>query len=365
MATEWTQVGLRVAEARGASGLTQAELARRMKLDRTAVAKIERGRRGITALELTALAVELGRPIEYFVSDPAPSVISRRSAAVGPADLDVAVETFARDVELLMELGALRPISAPTANRPENPAEAEAFAHRVRQLLELGEGPLLGLDSIVEQAGLFTAALELGPERPDGAYVALEGAGAAVVNASHPAGRRRFTLAHEFGHHLMADEYATDWAVSESREDRERLINVFAVHFLMPGQAVSRDWTRWSGDLEQRSAAVRLAQQYRMSWTAVCGQLINLGLVDRESGQALASWPPSRAEHLEVGGTVVEELVPPRVSPVFARAALKSFRGHMLGRTRAVELLRGMVELDDLPDVNDVPAEALRGEIGP
>lgn len=354
---------MRVAEARAATGLTQADLGRNVGLDRTAIAKIEAGRRGITALELTRLAGVLTRSFEYFVSEPAQSVISRRSTVGGPAALDIAVESFARDVELLMELDALRPTATLPESLPQDAEQAETLAQRVRKRLKVTDGPLLGLDSIVERCGLFSAALELGGACPDGAYVALENAGAAVVNASHPAGRRRFTLAHEFGHHVMADEYATDWSVADSRDERERLINVFAIHFLMPRGAVTRDFKDWRGQGDPHPVATRLAQEYRMSWTAVCGQLINLGLVDHESGRALSSRPPTRAEHLEVGGAVVEELVPPRVSPLFARATLKGFRGHKLGRTRAVELLRGMVEPDDLPEVDEIPVEALRGEI--
>lgn len=58
---------------------------------------------------------------------------------------------------------------------------------------------------------------------------AVESAAGAVVNGDTDSGRRRMTLAHELGHWLCGDAYDV-WA----RDDRERMLNSFAIHFLAP-----------------------------------------------------------------------------------------------------------------------------------
>lgn len=48
--------------------MTQARLARLVSLDRTAVSKIERGRRSVGSLELARIARALDRPLDWFVA---------------------------------------------------------------------------------------------------------------------------------------------------------------------------------------------------------------------------------------------------------------------------------------------------------
>jgi Zn-dependent peptidase ImmA (M78 family)/DNA-binding XRE family transcriptional regulator len=360
----WEDVGRRVAAARESARLTQEALASRIELDRTALAKIELGRRGLSSLELARVARELDRPIEWFVAESPPSVVSRRAAETASANsLDVVVDAWARDVELLLELKALQPHDARVPSVPADFAEAEAFATAIRQEIAVVRGPIGNLAGVAERLGLYVVSLDLGTDLPDGAYVAIEGAGATVINGSHDAGRRRFTLAHELGHHVMADEYATDWSLIEGTDERERRINAFAIHFLLPRESAVRDWKAWGGPVDSRPAAVRIAAEYRLSWTAVCTQLETLELVDRQVGADLRRRPPTRLDLTELGVFVVEELAPPSVSPEFSRAVKRAYVGQKITASRATELLRGTAEEHDLPAPEVVPLDALRGDI--
>lgn len=361
----WHDVGRRVATARTARGLTQAALASELGIARTALAKIEAGTRGLSSLELARLASTLERPIESFVAESLPAVVSRRAeelSTTGP--LDVAVQDFARDVQLLLDIGALKPIAIEPAGMPSNLAEAEAMAERTRSQLDPPAGPLPALDAAFEDLGLYVAVLPLGEDRGDGAYLPLEGAGVAVINGDLPSGRRRYTLAHELGHHVTGDEYVTDWELSRARDEGEKRINAFAIHVLMPRGSIVRAWRELDGPESPREAAIRLAQDYRVSWTAACSQVQNLDLIDEATANDLRGGPPTRAEHLALGGVVSEDLVAPRVSPALARAVLRAFEANKITSGRAVELLRGAIEEDDLPAVNEVPLEALTGELG-
>lgn len=81
-------LGRQIAQARRAKGLSQAELARTISLDRTAVSKIESGQRRVSSLELASIARALDRPIQSFFSedpkaaDPLDVVHKKRSAVL-------------------------------------------------------------------------------------------------------------------------------------------------------------------------------------------------------------------------------------------------------------------------------------------
>ncbi|HVV82411.1 MAG TPA: helix-turn-helix transcriptional regulator, partial [Kofleriaceae bacterium] len=78
MAKSWEELGRRVLEARKQAGLTQSDLAAALRLERTAISKIEAGQRTVDSLELVRLGAALQRPIGWFVADPIPSIVSRR-----------------------------------------------------------------------------------------------------------------------------------------------------------------------------------------------------------------------------------------------------------------------------------------------
>lgn len=247
--------------------------------------------------------------------------MSRRADDLVQLDgLDPHIDAFARDIELLIELKALPPVESRKPRVPDTLDEAEVLAADIRHELGDPNGPMQNLPAATERLGLYVASVDLGQHLPDGAYVALEGAAATIVNGSHPAGRR-FTLAHELGHHVMADEYSTDWSVDQTKEDRERRINAFAVHLLMPRQSVVETWAAYGGYADPRDAMIRVAVKYRVSWTAACGHLQNLGVIDDDVENDLRRRPPTRSDLLERGLFIVEELAPPSVSPTFAKAA--------------------------------------------
>jgi Zn-dependent peptidase ImmA (M78 family) len=215
-----------------------------------------------------------------------------------------------------------------------------------------------------ERAGLYAFSIDLESDSLDGSYVAVDGAGGtAIVNGGAPTGRRRFTLAHELGHHVLDDKYSDEWILGVGGGERERLINAFAVHFLMPRDAVLGRWRALGGDREPRQAALVLGAEYGLSWTATCAQLCNLGLIDDAGRQRLEHDRPRKADYIEGGVVLRNDLDPPAVPPMFAAAVVRAFRRHKLSAARAVELLRGTVAADELPAEDAVPIESMRSEM--
>ena len=363
---DWAAIGARVALARNALKLTQADFAARVELDRSSLSRIESGNRHLSALELAALARVTDLPIDWFVMEAAPAVASRRSGDIHDSTIvDLRLETLTREVAQLIDLNLLRPSAdVPKLNLPSDVDGAEEAARQVRARLGNDAGPLTDLASAAESLGVLAYSLPLSKNDADGAYASIhEGLGVALLNGSRqPSARRRFTLAHEIGHHVFQDAYAIDGELT-GRSESERIIDAFAVHLLLPRPALKRRWRELNGDGEPRSAAIVIGAEYRLSWTALCGHLVNVGVLDRQQGDAMRAALPRGGEYAELGVAVIDELAPPMAPRSVAQAALRGYRTHRLGAGRTLELLHGTLTEEDLPEREEIPLAALAGDL--
>ncbi len=343
--------------------MTQVGLGQAVGLDRTAITRLENGERKLSAAELVAIAMALGKPLSYFVSTPVLAVVSRRNDTARPHDttraLDMELDAFASDVRSLLEMRLLVPIERPeNARTPQNHHDAEQMALGVRQRLELGDGPLSNLGEICQWLGLHTYSAPLGEGGPDGGCVEVNddsGAlGVAVINGDAPPGRRRMTLTHELGHWLFGDAYD-----SQASSDGERMINSFAIYFLAPRAGLQAAWNQhpsWPA----RDRALAVGASFRLSWSAAISQLRNLDMIDRETYRQLGESEPKRGDYLRLGFTWVEELARPYVSPGFAAACVNGYMSGQLTSERVIELLRRTLTEDDLPSQNPPSVDDVR-----
>lgn len=359
-----SDLGQRIAQARQEADVTQAELGRVIGLDRTAVAKLESGARKVSAAELVAIASALDRPIDWFVVESPPSVVSRRSDALvggrAPA-LDIKIDPLARDLAFLIDQGILTDASErPALQLPSDVAGAELLAAQARQLMAVSGGPLYDLQRASERVGLLAFSLYLGEAGGDAAYVEVGNMGVALLNGAIDPGRRRFNLAHELGHHLFGDAYAPEVTVSGT-EDVERLINAFAIHLLLPRGHVTELWHSMSGQ-NARLAAVAASVRFRASWTATCSQLRNLGLIEAAEREQFVAAPPTAADFIALGERWEAELQPPSIPPEYGKRVLSAYQAGKLSAARTVELLWGTVAIEELPEQRALPLESLRRE---
>jgi Zn-dependent peptidase ImmA (M78 family)/transcriptional regulator with XRE-family HTH domain len=357
-------LGRRISQARLEAEMTQADLGRAVGLDRTAIAKLETGARKVSATELVALAAALDRPIDWFVVESPPSVVSRRSdGLVGGHSraLDIKIDRLARDLAFLMNQGVLTDASTrPVLELPSDVAGAEALALRARSLMAVSDGPLYDLQRACERVGLLAFSLDIGPTGGDAAYVEVGNMGVALINGSADPGRRRFSLAHELGHHLFGDAYAPEVSVVGA-DGMERLISAFAIHVLLPRQPVTEVW-RSLADQDRRLAAIAISVRFRASWTATCSQLRNLELIDTAERERFVAMPPTGVDFVALGERWEAELEPPAIPPEYGKRVLSAYRSGRLSAARTVELLWGTVTIEDLPEQRAIPLDALRRE---
>lgn len=362
----WAQVGSRVAAARELGGFTQRELGDRLGVHRSAITRIELGQRQLDALELARLADALGRPVEWFLTEPPATIASHRDGLSADKDvqrLEDALELMGRDVELLTDINALSVSAAAFQLGVTTHSEAEAGASEARALLGRGNGPLIDLQTAVEPLGLLAFSLDLGPSVIDGGYVRVGDVGVALINGTADPGRRRFNLAHELGHHLLADEYTADFGLGTTREDREALINAFAVHFLMPRSSFRARWSELSAQWDDpRHRLIALAAEYRVSWSAAVSHALTLEVITRGEFELLKVRRPTTGDYLEVGVRFDEELKPIALAPAYSQAAVRAYRRGVISADRAIELLRRTVTAEDLPRPYEMPIEALAPE---
>lgn len=343
-------LGQRVARAREDAGIPQSKLAEMVKMDRTALVRAEKGERKLAMTEMVAIAEALRRPLAYFVNEPLPAVVNRRSDKTRQDEtshaLDDEIEMFASDAQALLELGLVQTVARNQQDRtPQSYSDAEDLARRVRDRLALGNDPIYHLAHVCERSGLYTYAAGLGENGPDGGCVEVnDGLAVAVVNGDARSGRRRMTLAHELGHWVCGDAYD-----GSPGDDHEKMINAFAIHFLAPRAGVQKVWNDHI-DWSVRDRALAVGSIFRLSWSAAVGQLRNLGLIPYEALQPLLDREPRYGDYVALELSWDDEPKCPYVSPGFAAACVDGYTSGRLTAARTIELLRGTMTRDDLPE---------------
>lgn len=346
-------LGLRLAQAREDAGMTQEGLGRAVELDRSAISRLEKGERKLNVTELVEIASALGRPLSYFVNAALPAVVSRRQdtahAHATTRALDYELGQFSKDVRTLLDMRLLIPVERdPNLRAPRSHEAAEALAAASRSDIGIGDEPVDDLGQACERLGLYAFSASIGTDGPDGGCVqvsddATKTVGAAVINGDAPPGRRRMTLAHELGHWLSGDAYDAEASIKS-----ERMINSFAIHFLAPRAGLVEIWNEHSNwSLRDRSLAV--GATFRLSWSAVLGQLRNVNIIDQMDFRRLSEDEPRYGDYLRLGLRWVDELTSPYVSPGFASASVNGYVSGRLTAARALELMRGTLESDQLP----------------
>ncbi|MCL5997146.1 MAG: XRE family transcriptional regulator [Chloroflexi bacterium] len=310
------ELGKELQAARKSRGMTQEEAARVIDVTRTTVTAIEKGERRVKANELIRLAQAYGRQISDFVR-PRPSLELMSIRLRGPAwlsegdqqQLEQSVETLREYARDYLELEQITDTSLTRKYPPEYPTAgnsvqqvAESIAIQERNRLGLGDGPVPMLRDILEQdVGMRIFYLLLQPSSVSAVYFYAEPLGACIgVNAQHPEERRRWSLAHDYGHFLVARHKSrvSFLSVYQRVPEEERLVDAFAMCFLMPTSSVIRrvnDIKQATGKFTPADLMVQ-AHYYGVSVEAFTRRLEGMKLL------ATGVW-----EHLKERGLKVHE----------------------------------------------------------
>ncbi len=280
-ATDPRVLGRRLRAARKARHLTQQQVAESLKLARTTITALEKGERRIRPNELIRLASLYGRSVSQLVG---PREIREdfsvqfRAAVAGAEtrqaqnELEQAIQSFQGLCEDYLYLERLNgaPIRRSYPSQysisgvsPEIAAEDVASSERNR--LGIGDGPILNFREILEDdVGVRVFYTEL-PSRVAGLFAYTEELGGCIaVNSKHPEDRRRWSMAHEYGH-FLASRFRSDVSILATYERvpaGERFADAFARCMLMPAVGLRR---RFNEALRASGGNVTVAEVYRLA----------------------------------------------------------------------------------------------------
>lgn len=288
----------RLRAARESSGLTQAQAAIELGVSRPLLIAIEKGTRAATPEELVKLAEIYGKPVsELLRSFPPPIAIGARfraalASATGADDLSDVIDRLEDQADNYLDLLRRAHTEAPGRYLPArgighlDPWQAgEDLATEERNRLGIGDGPIRPLREVLEiEVGLRVFLLPL-PRNVAGVFVYVDELGGCIgVNISHPAERRRWTMAHEYAHYLATRDRAEITPVTQRRQppESERFADAFAANFLMPRSGLSRRFHELKRSKDGKvtpALLVQLAHAYEVSVQALTLRLEDLRLV--------------------------------------------------------------------------------------
>jgi len=302
-------IGQNVQRARYLRGMTQAELARSIGLDRTAVSRIEAGTRSLIATELALLAEVLAVSVQDLLqATPAltrSTNLTRMLMRSGPVASNDEPQ-LAWFVDLIERAARVAPRSVLPKLRNRllalaAPAAGELGARSVRRQMGLGlTAPVTDLSALLARFGvLITTARFPSASRVAGCGVTLpNGLSAILVNANHYIARQRFTVCHELAHLLFdADGDISACDAGEirpgPRSRAELRAEAFAAAFLLPKRALAPlGWLTM--DLSRLHA---LEAEYGVSHGAAVHRLRELGMIAEDEARVVRklAGPPQPA----------------------------------------------------------------------
>lgn len=290
-----TEIGAELARLRKERGISQEELGNALDIDKTAVAKIEKGNRSLSGSEALLLSRALGVDLDVFLAKPTThSTLIRASMPSAPA-VDELLTTMRGVVEDFFWARAItRYMTGPTtriAPRSRRDCEPADAADDARRRLGLGDGPLHDLLAIVQQ-GLDVPVISVrSKECAVLGMLAIERAVPFIlVNSAQAPARQRFTLAHELGHWMLGHGESVDTAVTLSEKSRgiERDACSFSAAFLLPRAAVDRWYhERIDNGKVDLPDVVSLASEYGVDEKVALIQLEEAGRITKSRSSQL------------------------------------------------------------------------------
>jgi len=305
---DMSELGRELQQARVRKELTQEDAAKIIGVARTTLTAIEKGDRRIKADELVKLANAYDCSVSDFVR-PRPKVAMYQTQFRGPSlrsqeDTET-VEPYVEKLKQLacnyFELEAITHMPFPRRYPPEYEIEgleaedaAETVAIEERNRLGLGDGPITKIlrDILEQDVGLRIFYIPIQPSRFSAIYLFDDQIGGCIaINSNHPEERRRWSLAHDYGHFLVHRNKPTADIEDNYRRKpgSERFADDFALYFLMPTSGLIRrinDIRRTKNGITLADLCM-LAYYYGVSIPAMTSRLEGMKVLPTGTGDEL------------------------------------------------------------------------------
>lgn len=231
--------------AREARGLTQQDLAEKLKLHRANVSRLEKGETVVQQDTLLAISAATCYPPQFFTQQGfvLPVNLAYRKRDHVPVKLLAPIEAkmniIRQHVHFVTSALEKAVPSLPMFEVIEGRTPAQ-IAGMVRKQWFVGPGTIENLTGLLESQGIIISSFDFGTERVDSRSMLTEDKYPIIFVNKHLLGDRlRYTLAYELGQLLMH----TFFPVSSDR-DVSREANQFASAFLMPEDDIRPDFEK-------------------------------------------------------------------------------------------------------------------------
>ena len=253
------RIAVRLRAARERAGLTQYQLAARLRLNhRQIVARIEDGQRSLTAEELIRAMDVLGLDLDYFTDPFRLEGEGEFTFRTGPDVVSSAVDEFERSagrwIAMYRELSGERGREPRwlelklALSRHSSFGDARDAGAAFGERMELGDCPAAALRSALEdRLGILVLEVDTPPGIASAA-VRARGLNCVLINRDMPEGHRNYGMAQGLFHLLTWDAIPPD-RLEPVRVPRRgkgwlvaRLAESFATALLIPWPVLRRQW---------------------------------------------------------------------------------------------------------------------------
>lgn len=295
--SNWNQFnGDRLKSARIYRGLTVAELAEKLNLQRQTVSMYENNKiRNPEYATIRNMGEVLGFPPRFFLEKG--NMEFKTGSTYFRALLTTNKKYRSQQVQKMNFISIIHSflseyIEFPSFNFPtiKEGTDVEDAATVLREYWNLGDKPIDNIIYLVEQNGILVTCFETNIDDID-AFSQMEDINGNTIfligysKNKGTAARIHFDIAHELGHMLL-HEWSEDIETLSKEEfkERENQAHAFASAFLLPKEAFSKDIGSYASNL---SYYIELKKKWKVSISAMIRRSYNLRLIDHPTYQQL------------------------------------------------------------------------------
>ncbi|WP_018703819.1 helix-turn-helix domain-containing protein [Anaeromusa acidaminophila] len=288
--------GERLKSARIYRGLTVAELAERLQLQRQTISMYENDKlKNPEYSTVKRMSDVLGFPPDFFLEENAMKL--KVGSTYFRALLTTNKKYRNQQIQKMNFISTIYSflneyIEFPAFNLPsiQNEIDPEEAAKNLRDFWKLGDKPIDNIVYLVEQNGILVTSFDTDTADIDAfsQMIDLNESTIFLIGYSKNKGtaaRIHFDVAHELGH-ILLHEWSEDIETLSKDEfkERENQAHEFASAFLLPKEAFVADVGAYANNL---SYYIELKRKWKVSISAMIRRSYNLGLIDYSTYQQL------------------------------------------------------------------------------
>lgn len=322
--------------AREARGLSQVELATKIKSSQVNITRWELGSVGINEEAFKKVQKVLQFPKNFFVqtTEIYPPMFYRKRDKVSAKQLnmiDAYCNIYRLNVNLLLKATGHETTNIPVLNMGKK-IDPKDYAIELRKIWKVNKGPVDSMTELLERNRFLMGTFNFGTERVDGQTILLNNKHPLILTNKVSLGdRQRFTIAFELGHIIMQAHDKISFGTSAGHN-----ANLFAAEFLMPEKDILQDF----GGTITLELLAELKKKWKVSMQALLYRASDLTLLTDNQKRYILS----QFNQLKIRRREPPELDVPREIPILLRDLITKYRTKQKMNTTQIAAFLNLTE---------------------